>query len=123
MSNKTTNSAHTVDPSRVPIYFADQPAALMLGALVSRITFGVTEDDDGDFPRPVVTIAIPTVALIQLVHDLKKSFDNPKFRKQSAESLLEAVKIIASGGKPTPAEEIIVSETPRRQVRRAIAAK
>lgn len=105
------------------MYFADQPAELMIGTLVSRLTFGVTEDDDGDFPRPVVTIAIPTIALIQLVHDLKKSFDNPKFRRESAESLLEAAKTLASGGKPTPSEEMIVNESPRRPVRRAIAAK
>lgn len=123
MSKKTTNSAHTYDPSKVPMYFADQPAELMIGTLVSRLTFGVTEDDDGDFPRPVVTIAIPTIALIQLVHDLKKSFDNPKFRRESAESLLEAAKTLASGGKPTPSEEMIVNESPRRPVRRAIAAK
>lgn len=121
MSKKATNSTDTYDLSKVPMYFADQPAALMLGPLNSRITFGVAEDDGGDFPRPVVTIAIPTIALIQLVHDLKKSLEHPKFRKESAQFLFEAVKTIASGGKPTPAEEMIVNDTPRRRVRRVIA--
>lgn len=123
MSKKILHSANTFDLSQVPMYFADQPSSLMLGAAVSKLTFGVSEEDDGDFPRPVVTIAIPTSALIQLVHDLKKTFDSPKFRKETSELLLEGAKVIAAGGKPTPLEEVLVIESPRRQVKRPITAK
>lgn len=122
MSKKTSVPASPYNYTDVPMYFADQPAALMLGAAVSRITFGVTENDDEDFPRPVVTIAIPTIALMQLVHDLKKSFDSPSFRKHSVESLKHAVEIMASGGKATPENQTITVDNPR-QGRRAIATQ
>jgi len=81
-----------------PIFFADQPAALMLGPYVSRISFGVEEIDDGDFPRPVVTVAMPTVALLQFVNDVKRALDSADFKKQTIEQLSKAAETIAQGG-------------------------
>jgi hypothetical protein len=90
-----------------PIVFADQPSALLLGAVVSRITFGVHDADGSDYPRPVVTIAMPTDSLMQLVLDLKLQFDDPDFRKHCAESLLKSAQIIAKGGKATSQGDMV----------------
>lgn len=114
---------HSFDKTHVPMYFADQPAELLLGPFVSRLTFGAAEEGSGEFPRPVVTIAIPTIALIQLVHDLKKSFDSVEFKRDCAEALLEAAKTLATGGKPTPSNEMVINEQQKPKLRRAIAAK
>jgi len=122
MSKKTKPGIDPHDKNYVPMYYADQPAALMLGPFVSKLTFGVEELDDGEFPRPVVTIAMPTSSLVQLVHDLKKSFDDPAFRKHSAELLMKAAKTISTGGKTTPQDDIIVLSKPRPS-RKAIAGK
>lgn len=122
MSKKTKSPVDPHDQNYVPMYYADQPAALMLGPSVSRLTFGVEELDDGEFPRPVVTIAMPTSSLMQLVHDLKKSFDDPAFRKHSAELLMKAAKSIATGGEATPQDETIVLSKPRPS-RKAIGGK
>lgn len=119
MSTKSTVKAHSFDLTHVPMYFADQPAELLLGPFVSRLTFGAAEEDTGEFPRPVVTVAMPTIALMQLVHDLKTSFDSASFKKDATKTLLNAAKTIASGGKPTPSDEIVV----RPRARKAIAAK
>lgn len=123
MSNKTIVKDDSFDLTHVPMYFADQPAVLLLGPFVSRVTFGTAEEGSGDFPRPVVTIAIPTIALMQLVNDLKKSFDSVDFKKNSATALLSAAKTIATGGKPTPSAEMIVNEPRKLRTRRAIAVK
>lgn len=123
MSKKITVDDHFFDMTHVPMYFAEQPATLLLGPFVSRLTFGVTEEDSGDFPRPVVTIAIPTIALMRLVHDLKKSFDSVEFKKDSAAALGNAAKTIASGGKPTPSNEVIVNDVRKPKIQKAIAAK
>ena len=68
MAKKPTDGP-LIDCTNAPIFYADQPAALMLGAHISRLTFGVSELDGSDYPRPVVTIAIPTQSLLSLVND------------------------------------------------------
>ena len=123
MSKKSASEISPYENVNVPMYFADQPAALMLGAAVSRITFGVAENDGSDFPRPVVTIAIPTLALMQLVHDLKKSFDSPSFRKGSVQSLADAAKTMAAGGKSTPTADTFVVENSKLTKKATIAHK
>lgn len=107
---KTTNKASMPhDNFDVPMYFSDQPASLTIGALVSRITFGVAEDDDSEFPRPVVTVAMPTVDLMKLMHDLKKTFDDPKFKKYTLAGLKKAAEYFASEGEGTPDNQMIKS--------------
>jgi hypothetical protein len=104
------NTPNTVDPyihTNVPMFYADQPAALMLGPLVSRLTFGVEETDDGDYPRPVVTIALPTRALMQLVNDLNTEFESSSFRKHSAASLMKFAQQVAVGGKANSTNALI----------------
>lgn len=102
------------------MFFADQPAALMLGPIVSRVTFGTEEMDDGDFPRPVVTIALPTTALLQFVNDVKAALEEPDFKKQSVEHLANAARMIKAGGEITPqSHRIDMRPTKPRQKKNA----
>lgn len=98
-SNQNLGS-HDFPPA--PMFYADQPAALLLGPHVSRITFGVEEEDDGDFPRPVVTIAMPTASLLEFANDLKAALDSPGFKKHAVDQLSRSAKKIATGGAATP---------------------
>lgn len=113
MVKKSTEVKDEMDISSAPIFFADQPAALMLGAHVSRITFGIEEPDDHDFPRPVVTIAMPTTALLQFVNDVKDALSAPNFKKQTITELLKAAKSIESGGNKTSPDEMVINQKAR----------
>ena len=122
MATKTTVD-QSFDMTHVPMYFAEQAAELLLGPFVSRLTFGVTEENEGDFPRPVVTIAIPTIALMQLVEDLKNSFDSPSFKHNSVEAHLALAKRIENGVKPTPSNQIVAKDPGKSKTSRAITGK
>ena len=86
-----------MDTKDVPMYYADQPAGLMVGAHVSRLTFGVQEDDDSNYPRPVVTVAIPTNVLIELVSDLRIILSDDSFKKNTAQQLEGSIKRVMLG--------------------------
>jgi hypothetical protein len=104
---KSTKNPIDHDLSKVPIYYADQPAGLAIGAHISRLTFGVEEDDKAGFPRPIVTVAIPTVSLLALLDDLNVIFDQNSFKKSVSEALLNSAKVIATGRKHIPSKELI----------------
>ena len=85
----------SLDEHGTPMFYADQPASLALGPTVSRLTFGV--EGSGEYPRPVVTLAIPTVALLMLVNDLSKTFDSESFKKDMAKGLERSAKAFSAG--------------------------
>jgi hypothetical protein len=74
------------------IVFADQPSAIQVGPYVSKFTLGVVDDGDGEYPRPVVTIAMPTINLMRMVQDLQELFTNSEFREDSAKMLSQDLK-------------------------------
>jgi hypothetical protein len=111
--SKAKNAEQAHDMSGVPIYYADQPAGLALGPHVCRLTFGVEEDDGSEYPRPVVTVAIPTVSLLLMVNDLAHTLNDPAFKKSIASGLEAAVKKLAAG----------VTQLPSKSLRRPPAAK
>lgn len=94
-SAMTKRTASSLDDDGVPMFYADQPASLALGPAVSRLTFGVEES--GEYPRPVVTLAIPTVALLMLVKDLGKTFESESFKRDMAKGLERSAKAFAAG--------------------------
>ncbi|MFA7292340.1 MAG: hypothetical protein WC023_08830 [Rhodocyclaceae bacterium] len=96
-----------------PLFFADQPAALMLGPQISRISFGVEDMDDGQYPRPVVEIAIPTLALLQFVNDVKDALNSTEFKQQAVQILGTAAKSIATG-RPVKGEEFEKVQSARK---------
>lgn len=105
---------HAFDEIGVPMFYADQPASLALGPTVSRLTFGV--EDSGDYPRPVVTLAIPTVALLMLVKDLSKTFDSDDFKKDMAKGLERSAKTFAAGTAADPTGKFVKGTTARKSL-------
>lgn len=65
---------------------------MQLGPYTSKLTFGVIEDDDTEFPRPVVTIAMPTINLMRMVKELGEMLDDKDFRASCEQLLLADVK-------------------------------
>lgn len=102
----------SMDEHGIPMFYADQPASLALGPTVSRLTFGV--EDSGDYPRPVVTLAIPTVALLMLVKDLSRTFDSEGFKKDMAKGLERSAKAFASGMAADATGKFIKTDAERR---------
>lgn len=103
-----------------PLFFADQPAALLLGPQVSRFSFGVEDMDDGQFPRPVVEIAMPTVALLQFVNDVKETLNSTDFKQQTVSALEKAAKTIVAG-RPIKGDEITKVKSTRKSSNRKLA--
>lgn len=102
----------TLDEHGVPMFYADQPASLALGPTVSRLTFGI--EDSGDYPRPVVTLAIPTVALLMLVKDLSKTFDSDGFKKDMAKGIERAAKAFSAGMAADAVGNFVKTEAARK---------
>jgi hypothetical protein len=111
-----TKKSPGINLESTPIYFADQPAALAVGPHVCRITFGVELENGSEYPHPVVTVALPTTALIRLVNDLKKTFDSPSFKKSAISSLEKAARQISGADEPAAKNKLQIE-------RNSIAAK
>jgi len=103
----------SLDEHGVPMFYADQPASLALGPTVSRLTFGV--EDSGEYPRPIVTLAIPTVALLMLVKDLSRTFDSEDFKKDMAKGLERSAKAFAAGTAAGVIGKFVKTETARKR--------
>lgn len=63
-----------------------------MGPYVTKFTLGVIDEDDSDYPTPVVTIAMPTVNLMRMVQDMQGMFLDPGFKA-------DCVKMIALDAK------------------------
>lgn len=105
-----------IDLSNTPVYYADQAAGMLLGANVCRLTFGIqSEDDRSEYPRPTVTVAIQTTALMELVSDLKHIFESDAFKKDMSNQLHAAIERISRGisGSPSDAIKDVLIESHR----------
>lgn len=67
--------------------YADQPAGIQAGPYNVKITLGVIEDDDSDYPRPVATIVMPTTNMMRMVAELQALFENPDFLDEAKKAL------------------------------------
>lgn len=87
-------------PATAPLHiFADQPSSIQVGPYVTKFTLGVIDGDGEEFPRPVVTVAMPTINLIRMVSDLQEIFSDPEFRNDSAKVLAaDSKKYLSSLG-------------------------
>jgi hypothetical protein len=84
------------NPDRPPIFYADQPASVVYGPHVTRITFGVAEDDGSDYPRPVVTIAMPTLSLLRFVKDLSQRLGTEEYKSDMVNGLQETLAALTA---------------------------
>lgn len=79
-------------PAEVVNMFIDQPCSFQAGPYVTKLTLGVDDNDGQDFPRPTITIAMPTVNLIRMVEDLQKVFADPNFKLHNLNTINEDLK-------------------------------
>lgn len=112
--SKPTIVSQKPDMTGTPIYYVDQPASIALGPHICRMTFGVEEDDDSDFPRPIVTIAMPTTSLLMMVNDLVHTLNSQEFKKDAALKLAESVKKLSAGITASPSSELVKKQKSRR---------
>lgn len=99
--------SNNIDLSNTPVYYADQAAGMLLGANICRLTFGIqSEDDSSEYPRPTVTVAIQTTALMELVSDLKHIFESDAFKKDMSTQLQAAIERISKGVSASPSDAI-----------------
>lgn len=90
--------------------FVDQPAGIQAGPYVTKITLGVVDDDGTEFPRPVLSISMPTVNMMLMVRELRELFEDPAFLEASKKAMDDDARRFFS---PTAA---IVSDDQRRRI-------
>lgn len=78
--------------SKVDTIFVDQPCSFQSGPYVTKITLGLDDNDGTDFPRPVVTIAMPTVNVIRMVEDLQKVLQSHDFKLHNLKTIQDDLK-------------------------------
>lgn len=89
---------------RAPIFYADQPASVVYGPHVTKITF-VADDDGDEYTRPVVTIAIPTVSLFRFVKDLAQRLASEEYTSDMVSGLKETMDALAILNQPVAEAE------------------
>ncbi|MBD3825627.1 hypothetical protein [Stenotrophomonas sp.] len=81
-----------------PIFYADQPAGMAFSPQVTRLTFGIEDDDESsDFPRPVVSVVMPTDAVISMVRDIMEVLENDKFKEDMIKKTAQMAQSFADG--------------------------
>jgi hypothetical protein len=91
MARKPTSKNSSDDFTNVATFYVDQPAAVAYGVHVSKLTFGVSDNDESEFPRPIVTIVIPTTYLLRFVRDISERLEDPEFQENMKTALREAL--------------------------------
>lgn len=81
-------------------FFVDQPSSYQTGPYVTKLTFGVIDDDGTDSPRPVITLAIPTVNLMRMVEDLQQLIQEQEFKEHNLSAIEEDLRIFYGFGTP-----------------------
>ncbi len=84
--------------SMVPTFYADQPCGLAFSPQVTKLSFGMNDEDDGsDFPRPVVTVVMPTDAVLTLVRDLIDVLGSDAFKEDMVNKTGHLAEFFALG--------------------------
>lgn len=96
MAEKKVNSfsAGSVREQVANTVFVDQPCSFQAGPYVTKLTFGVDENDGTEEPRAVLTIAMPTINMMRMVEDLQKLFNDPDFKSYNLNVLTEDFKSV-----------------------------
>lgn len=69
-----------------------------MGPYTTKITLGLIDEEGDEYPRPVVTIAMPTLNLMRMVEDLHDLFKDPEYQKDTAAMLASDIKQYYSRG-------------------------
>ncbi|WP_411851594.1 hypothetical protein ACLB90_03210 [Stenotrophomonas sp. LGBM10] len=92
------NSKRPPSHANAPIFYADQPAGMAFSPQVTRLTFGIEDDDESsDFPRPVVSVVMPTDAVITMVRDIMEVLENDRFKDDMIKKTAQMAQSFADG--------------------------
>jgi len=72
-------------------FYVDQVASIAYGVHVSKITFGISDGSEDEYPSPVVSIVMPTSNLRRFAIDISKRLGDQDFREKMKEALREAL--------------------------------
>lgn len=97
----------------VPTIYADQPAGIQAGPYNIKITLGVVDDDDSDYPRPIATVVMPTTHVMRMVEELQALFAHPDFLSDARMALEDDIRNDYSAAKGRP-ESALKSKAVRR---------
>lgn len=101
-----------------PTFYADQPAGMAFSPQVTKITFGVDDNDStNEFPRPVVTIVLPTDAVLNMVRDMVDILGSEEFKAEMLDKTAKLTEIFTEGVSAGRPENL--STSPTKQTRRA----
>lgn len=90
-SGEGARSEKYVRSAELPSFYVDQVAAITYGIHVSKITFGISDSGEDEYPSPVVCIVIPTSNLRRFAVDIAKRLGEADFKEKMKEALLEAL--------------------------------
>jgi hypothetical protein len=72
-------------------FYVDQVASIAYGVHVSKITFGISDGGEDEYPSPVVGIVMPTSNLRRFAVDIAKRLGDADFKEKLKEGLREAL--------------------------------
>lgn len=92
--SRGSGSSRTAKPMRDPefqAFYVDQVASIAYGVHVSKITFGISDGSENEYPAPVVSIVMPTSNLRRFAVDIAKRLGDADFKEKMKEALREAL--------------------------------
>ena len=72
-------------------FYVDQVASITYGVHVSKITFGIGDGGEDEYPTPIVSIVMPTSNLRRFAVDIAKRLGDADFKEKMKEALREAL--------------------------------
>lgn len=88
----------TVMHGDAPTFYADQPSGMAFSPQVTKITFGVDDNDStNEFPRAVVTVVLPTDALLTMVRDITDILESEAFKSEMLSKTAKMADLFSQG--------------------------
>jgi len=85
------NTYRAIAASGPPLLYSDGVLTYTIGSQVSRVVFGI-ETRPGIEAAPVVTVVLPTEALIAMIGDLRKVIVNPEIHQHITEATARVIQ-------------------------------
>lgn len=90
-SGENARSGKHARSAELQSFYADQVASIAYGVHVSKITFGIGDGSEDEYPSPVVSIVMPTTNLRRFAVDIAKRLGDADFKDKMKEALQEAL--------------------------------
>ena len=90
-SSGSSRTDKSIRNAELQAFYVDQVASIAYGVHVSKITFGISDGSEDDYPSPVVSIVMPTSNLRRFAVDIAKRLGDADFKEKMREALQEAL--------------------------------